>query len=74
MNTRILINNWKKVVEHEGEGITIVVGALKTIVKGLEKRLGEMGMRKIIETIQTASQLMTWRNLLSHRIQWKSIS
>ena len=64
--------------------VPIVNGALGTIIKGLLKGLEdlEVGGRK--ETIQTTALLRTarilrrvletWRDLLSLKLQWKTIS
>ena len=62
--------------------VPIVIGALGTITKGLLKGLEEVGGR--VETIQMTALLSTarilrrvletWGDLLSLKLQWKTIS
>ena len=64
--------------------IPIVIGAFGTLTKGLLKGLGDLKMRERVETTQTTKSLRsakilrrvleTWGNLLSLRLQWKTIS
>ena len=61
--------------------IPVVVGALGTVLNGLERRLEESEIRRKIKTIQTITLLRsarilkrvmeTWGNLQSLRLQWK---
>ena len=64
--------------------VTIVIGALGTIPKGLLKGLKDLEVGRREETIQTTALLRTarilrwvletWGDLLSLRLQWKTIS
>ena len=64
--------------------VPIVIGALDTITKGLLKGLEDLEVGGRVETIQTTALLRTgrilrrvletWGDLLSLRIQWKTIS
>ena len=64
--------------------VQIVIGALGTITKGLFKGLEDLEIGGRIETIQTTALLRTarilrrvldtWRELLSLKLQWKTIS
>ena len=64
--------------------VTIVIGALGTITKGLLKGLEELEVGGPVETIQMTGLLETvgilrrvletWGDLLSLRLQWKTIS
>ena len=64
--------------------VPIVIGALGTITKGLLKGLEDLEVRGRVETIQTTALLRTarilrqvletWADLLSLRLQWKTIS
>ena len=60
--------------------VPIVIGALGTITKGLFKGLEDLEVGGRVETIQTtallrtARILKTWGNLLSLKLQWKTIS
>ena len=64
--------------------IPIVIGALGTILPKLIKGLGDLETRGQVETIQTTAFLRsawilrrvleTWGDLLSLRLQWKTIS
>ena len=47
----------EETVEHENTAISIVVVVLKTVFKGLEKRLGGLEIRGRIETIQNTALL-----------------
>ena len=62
----------------------IVIGALGTITKGLLKGLEDLEVGRQVETIQTTALLRmarilrqvleTWGDLLSLKLQWKTIS
>ena len=64
--------------------IPIVIGAFGTVTKGLLKGLEDLEVGGRVETIQTTALLRTarilrrvletWGNLLSLRLQWKTIS
>ena len=64
--------------------VPIVIGALGTITKGLLKDLEDLEVVGRVETIQTTALLRTarilrrvletWGDLLSLRLQWKTIS
>ena len=60
--------------------VPIVIGALGTITKGLLKGLEDLEVGGRIETIQmtallrSARILKTWGDLLSLKLQWKTIS
>ena len=64
--------------------VPIVIGALGTITKGLLKGLEDLEVGRRVETIQTAALLRTARilrrvletrgDLLSRKLQWKTIS
>ena len=64
--------------------VPIVIGALGTITKGLLKGLEELEVGEWEETIQMAALLRTarilrrvletWGDLLSLKLQWKTIS
>ena len=64
--------------------IPIVIGARGTVTKGLVKGQEDLQIRGPGETIQTAALLRSvrvlrkileiWRDLLSLRLQWKTIS
>ena len=64
--------------------VTIVIDALGTITKGLLKGPEDMEVGGRVETIQTTALLRTarilrwvleiWGDLLSLRLQWKTIS
>ena len=60
--------------------IPVVVGALGTVSKGVEKKLGELKIRGRIKTVQTTALLKSveyleesWRSeeTCSHSDQWK---
>ena len=53
----------EKPEEHERKMILIVAGALGTVSKGLEKRIGRMEAGGRIETIQTTALLRLARIL-----------
>ena len=63
--------------------IPIVIGAFGTVTKGLLKRLEDLEVDGRVETIQTTALLRTarilrrvletWGDLLSLRLQWKTI-
>ena len=64
--------------------IPIVIGEFGTVTKGLIKGLEDLEVGGRVETIQTTTLLRTarmlrrvletWRDLLSLRLQWKTIS
>ena len=64
--------------------VPIMIGALGTITKGLLKVLEDLEFGGRVETIQTTAQLRTarilrrvletWGDLLSLKLQWKTIS
>ena len=64
--------------------IPIVIGVLGTVTKGLVKELKDCDRRGRVETIQTTALLRlarilrrvleTWGDLLSVKLQWKTIS
>ena len=64
--------------------VPIVIGALGTITKGLLKSLEDLEVGGRVETIQTTALLRTarilrwvletWGDLLSLKLQWKTIS
>ena len=60
--------------------LLIVIGDFGTVTKGLLKALEDLGVGGRVETIQTtillktARILETWGDLLSLKLQWKSIS
>ena len=64
--------------------VPIVIGALGTITKGLLKGLEDEEVGARVETIQTTALLRTarilrrvlktWGDLLSLKLQWKTIS
>ena len=64
--------------------IPIVIGAFGTVTKGLLKGLEDLEVGGRVETIQTTASLRTvrvlrrvletWEDLLSLKLQWKTIS
>ena len=64
--------------------VLIVIGAFGTIIKGLLKGLEDLEVGGRVETIQTTALLRTariprrvpetWGDLLSLKLQWKTIS
>ena len=64
--------------------IPIVIGAFGTVTKGLLKGLEDLEVGGRVETIQTTALLRTvrllrriletWEDLLSLKLQWKTIS
>ena len=58
--------------------IPIVIGAFGTVTKGLHKGLEDLEVGGLVETIQTTTLLRivleTWGDLLSLKLQWKTIS
>ena len=64
--------------------VPIVIGALGTIIKGLLKGLEDLEVGGRVETIQTTALLRTarilrrvlesWGDMLSLKLQWKTIS
>ena len=63
--------------------VPIVIGAFETVTKGLLKGLEDLEVGGRVETIQTTASLRmarilrrvleTWGDLLSLRLQWKTI-
>ena len=64
--------------------VPIVIGALGTVIKRLLKGLKDLEVDERVETIQTTALLRTarilrrvletWGDLLSLKLQWKTIS
>ena len=64
--------------------VPIVIGAFRTVTKGLLKGMEDLEVSGRVETIQTTALLKTvrilwrvpetWGDLLSLKLQWKSIS
>ena len=64
--------------------IPIVMGAFGIVIKGLLKGLNDLEVGERVETIQTTTLLRTvkilrrvvetWRDLLSLKLQWKTLS
>ena len=64
--------------------VSIVIGALGTVTKGLLKGLEDLEIGGRVETIQTTALLRTarilrrvletWGDMLSLKLQWKTIS
>ena len=60
--------------------VPIVIGTIGTITKGLLKGLEDLEFGGLVETIQmtvllrTRRVLETWGDLLSLKLQWKTIS
>ena len=64
--------------------VPIVIGALETVTKGLLKGLEDLEVGGRVETIQTTASLRTarilrrvletWGDLLSLKLNWKTIS
>ena len=64
--------------------VPIVIGALDTVSKGLLKGLEDLEVGRRVETIQTTASLWmarilrrvlkTWGDLVSLKLQWKTIS
>ena len=80
-----LAKELKKNTEHESDDyIPIVIGAFGTVTKGLLKELEDLEVGECVETIQTTALLRTarilrrvlgtWGDLLSLKLQWKTIS
>ena len=73
----------KKLLNMKASIIPIVIGAFGTVTEGLLKTLKALELREV-ETIQTTTLLgtarilrrilETWRDLLSLKLQWKTIS
>ena len=66
--------NWKKTVEYESDGYTIVIGALGTVTKGLIKGLEDLEIRGRVETIQTTALLRSARILRRVLETWGDLS
>ena len=71
-------------MEHESVIVPIVIGAFGTVSEGLLKDLEDLEVGGRVETIQTTALLKmarilrrvleTWGDLLSLKLQWKTIS
>ena len=70
--------------EMRATGIPFVIGALGTVPKGMKKRAGRVGNRGTFREIQTTILMRSarivrrvvdmWGDLLSLRLQWKTVS
>ena len=79
-----LARELKKLLNMKVTIVPIVIGALGTITKGLLKGLEDLGVGGRVETIQTTALLRTarilrqvletWGDLMSLKLQWKTIS
>ena len=79
-----LARELKKLKKMKVTIVPIVIGALGTITKGLLKGLEDLDFGGRVETIQTTALLRTtrilrrvlgtWGDLLSLKLQWKTIS
>ena len=79
-----LVRELKKLWNMKVTIVPIVIGALGTITKGLLKCLEDLKVRGWVETIQMTALLRTartlrrvletWGDLLSLKLQWKTIS
>ena len=79
-----LVRELKKLWSIKATIIPIVIGAFGTVTKGLLKGLEDLEIRGRVETIQTTTLLRTarilkrvletWGDLLSLKLQWKTIS
>ena len=79
-----LARELKKLRDMKVPFIPIISGALGTVTEGILKGLEELEIRWQVETIQTTTLLRsarilrraqeTWRDLLSLKLQWKTIS
>ena len=79
-----LARELKKLKHMKVMRIPIVIGVLSTVTKGLIEGLEEMEIRGQVVTIQTTvvltstrilrKVLETWGDLLSLKLQWKTIS
>ena len=79
-----LARKLKKVWNMKVTIVSIVIGALGTIIKGLLKGLEDLEIGGRVETIQTTVLLRTvrilrrvletWGHLMSLKLQWKTIS
>ena len=79
-----LVGELKKLRNMKVTIVPIVIGALGTITKGLLKDLEDLEVGGRVETIQTTALLRTariqrrvletWGDLLSLKLQWKTIS
>ena len=78
-----LARELKKLWDMQVTIITIIIGAFGTVIKGLLKGLEDLEVGGRVETIQTTALLRTarilrrvletWGDLLSLRLQWKTI-
>ena len=78
-----LARELKKLSNMKGTTIPIVIGAFCAVTKGLLKGLEDLKVRGRVELIQTITLLRTarilrrvletWRDLLSLKLQWKTI-
>ena len=58
--------------------IPIIIGALGKVTKVLVPELEELKIRELLKTIQTTARILRrvleiWVNLLSLKLQWKTI-
>ena len=84
ISTSILLAIWKKLSNMKVTIIPIVIGALRTITKGLVLGLKNLEITERVETIQTAAFLRsagilrrvleTWGDFLLLKLQWETIS
>ena len=83
ISTSTLLGNWKKLWNMQVTIIPIVISAVGIITKELLKGLEDMEVGGRVETIQMTALLRTarilrrvletWGDLLSLRLQWKTI-
>ena len=79
-----LAREWQKIWNMKVTIIPIMIGAFGTVTKGLLKGLEDLEVVGRVETIQTTALLWTarilrrvletWGDLLSLKLQWKTIS
>ena len=79
-----LAREWKKLWNMKVTIVPIVIDVLGTITKGLLKGLEDLEVGGRVETIQTTALLRTarilrrvletWGDLLSLKLQWKTMS
>ena len=84
ISTSTSLENLKKMWNIKVTIVPIVIGALGTITKGLLKGLEDLEVGGRVETIQTTALLRTarilrrvletWGDLLSLKLQWKTVS
>ena len=79
-----MIREWKNLWNMKVTIILIVIGPFGTVTKGLLKGLEDLEVGGRVETIQTTALLRTarilrrvletWGDMLSLKLQWKTIS